>query len=181
MPKPTSASHLATESGPWSVAIRIVHSLELAKTRGFLVHAASAIRNGRAFIFAGASGAGKTTISRLAPPSATLLTDEISYVRASGNEFLAWGTPFAGELGTPGANVSAPIAALYFLEHGPENRITRLGKAAALRSLLKNILFFADDTELIAGIFQTAHEFLESVEVFRLAFLPDTRVWSMIE
>jgi hypothetical protein len=61
--------------------LRILHSLVLAREGGFLVHAASAIRNGRAFLFAGASGAGKTTISRLAPPDVVLLTDEISYVR----------------------------------------------------------------------------------------------------
>ena len=47
---------------------------------GFLVHAASAVRNGRAFVFAGVSGHGKTTLARLAPPDVTLLTDEISYV-----------------------------------------------------------------------------------------------------
>ena len=55
--------------------------LVLARQGGFLLHSASAIRNGKAFLFAGVSEAGKTTISRLAPPDATLLTDEISYVR----------------------------------------------------------------------------------------------------
>ena len=64
--------------------MRIVHSLMLAERGGFLVHSASAVRNGRAFLFSGVSGAGKTTISRLAPPDVTLLTDEISYVRRAG-------------------------------------------------------------------------------------------------
>jgi hypothetical protein len=68
---------------PYSIdaVLRMLHSLILAREGGFLVHAASAIRNGRAFLFAGVSGAGKTTISRLAPPDVLLLTDEISYVR----------------------------------------------------------------------------------------------------
>ena len=61
--------------------LRILHSLILALEGGFLVHAASAVRNGRAFVFAGVSGAGKTTISGLAPPDVVLLTDENSYVR----------------------------------------------------------------------------------------------------
>ena len=51
--------------------MRIVHSLVLAEQGGFLVHSASAVRNGRAFLFSGISGAGKTTISRLAPPDVT--------------------------------------------------------------------------------------------------------------
>jgi hypothetical protein len=169
-------------ANPWSIdtLIRIVHSLELASTGGFLLHAASAIRNGKAYIFTGPSGAGKTTISRLAPASAALLTDEISYIRAEAGSFRAWGTPFAGELGTPGPNVSAPVAALYFLEHGPQNRTDRLAPADALRSLMKNILFFADDSRLVEGIFETAHRFLENTEAFRLAFVPDAAVWSHI-
>ena len=70
-------------ANPYSIdaVLRIVHTLVLARQGGFLLHSASAIRNGKAFLFAGVSEAGKTTISRLAPPDATLLTDEISYVR----------------------------------------------------------------------------------------------------
>jgi hypothetical protein len=170
-------------ANPWSIdtLIRIVHSLELAGSGGFLIHAASAIRNGRGLVFAGKSGAGKTTISRLAPVSARLLSDEISYLRMSSDRFLAWGTPFAGDLGVPGPNVSAPVAALYFLEHGARNRIERLCPADALRSLMKHILFFAEDPESIGAIFDTAAEFLEKTAVFRLAFTPDIHVWSMIE
>ena len=80
---------------------------------GFLVHAASAIRGGAAYLFAGVSGVGKTTMSRLAPPDATVLTDEISYVRKIGTSYRAYGTPFAGELARSGANTSAPLRALY--------------------------------------------------------------------
>jgi hypothetical protein len=46
----------------------------------------------------GSPGQGKTTISRLAPPDATLLTDEISYLRREGDGYIAYGTPLAGEL-----------------------------------------------------------------------------------
>ncbi|MGA9508945.1 MAG: hypothetical protein WBV55_10025, partial [Candidatus Sulfotelmatobacter sp.] len=76
-------------ANPYSIdaVLRIVHTLVLAKQGGFLLHSASAIRNGKAFLFAGISGAGKTTISRLAPHDATLLTDEISYVRKQGNGY----------------------------------------------------------------------------------------------
>jgi hypothetical protein len=160
--------------------LRIVHSLILAERGGFLVHAASAIRGGRAYLFAGISGAGKTTISRLAPHDACLLTDEISYVRPAPGGYVACGTPFAGELARIGENTSAPIAALYLLEKGPENQVQAISPAHAVRSLLRNILFFAEDQELVTRLFQSAWDFVNAVPVRRLVFAPDQRVWDLI-
>lgn len=161
-------------------AIRIIHSLELAERRGFLLHAASVIRDGRAFLFAGPSGAGKTTISRLAGEDTHLLTDEISCVRKCGNTWTAFGTPFAGELAQPGENLRARAEALYLLQHGPENQLEPLSATAATRSILRNVLFFAQDSRLSRLLFDTVCEFVESLRVFRLAFVPDARVWSLI-
>ncbi len=167
---------------PYSIdsVLRIVHTLVLAREGGFLVHAASAVRNGKAFLFSGVSGAGKTTISRLAPPDAAVLTDEISYVRKSGEGYTAFGTPFAGELARAGKNISAPVAVLYFLRQGPENRIEPMGAAEAARALLGNILFFAEDQELVRQVFQAACEFVAKVPVSRLTFTPTSGVWEMI-
>ena len=108
----------------------------------------------RAFLFSGVSGAGKTTISRLAPPDVTLLTDEISYVRRVGDGYEAFGTPFAGELGKAGENISAPIAGLYLLAQGRQNHARRIGPGEAARRLLRNILFFADDASLVEQLFR---------------------------
>jgi hypothetical protein len=167
---------------PYSIdtVLRIVHTLLLADAGGFLLHASSVVRNGRAFLFSGVSGTGKTTISRLAPCDAVLLTDEISYVRRDGNGYRAYGTPFAGELQKPGENVSAPIAAVYLLEQGPETRIVPTEPLAAARALLRNILFFARDDELVNRVFESAIEFASRASVARLIFTPDRRVWELI-
>jgi len=167
---------------PYSIdsVLRIVHSLVLVNESGFLLHSASAIRNGKAFLFAGVSGAGKTTISRLAPLDATLLTDEISYVRKRGDGYIAFGTPFTGELAKLGENVSAPVAAIYLLAQGPENRIDPVPAGEAARSLLANMLFFAEDDTLVQSAFHSAFEFVSKVPVSRLTFVPDPGVWELI-
>ena len=56
----TRQGHVRQSCNPYAIdcVLRIVHSLILAREGGFLVHAASAIRNGKAFIFSGVSGAG---------------------------------------------------------------------------------------------------------------------------
>jgi hypothetical protein len=169
-------------ANPYSIdaVLRIAHTLVLARQGGFLLHSASAIRNGRAFLFAGVSEAGKTTISRLAPPDITLLTDEISYVRRHDAGYVAYGTPFTGELAKLGENVSAPIAALYLLAKGRENRIDPIAPGEATRSLLANLLFFAEDEELVQSTFHSAFDFVSRVPVSRLTFMPDARVWELI-
>lgn len=212
-------------ANPYAIdaVLRILHSLILAREGGFLIHAASAIRNGRAHVFAGVSGAGKTTISRLAPRDVTVLTDEISYVRPMRGEngrlgdgaanvdaaitdsdaatrhsllvaghlsrhlplptchsYVAFGTPFAGELARIGENTQAPLDALYLLAQGPENRIELVSEAEAAHALMRNILFFANDADLVGRVFGSALEFVRHVPVRRLVFTPDMRVWEMI-
>jgi len=161
--------------------MRIVHSLVLAEKGGFLVHSASAVRNGRAFLFSGISGAGKTTISRLAPPDVTLLTDEISYVCRNGDGYSAFGTPFAGDLGKAGENISAPLAGLYLLVQGRQNQARSIGPGDAARRLLRNVLFFADDASLVERLFGTVCEFVTRVPVYELTFRPEPDVWNLVK
>src|SRR4029077_10189466 len=108
---------------------------------------------------------------------ATLLTDEISYVRKLDEGYVAFGTPFTGELAKLGENVSAPIGALYLLAQGRENRIDQVTAAEAGRGLLANMLFFAEDQEMVHCAFQAACDFADHVPVYRLTFVPDARVW----
>ncbi len=169
-------------ANPYSIdsVLRIVHTLILAQEGGFLLHSAGAIRNGRAFLFSGVSGAGKTTISGLAPPDVTLLTDEVSYIRRTDAGYRACGTPFAGELARVGENCSAPIGSLFFLKQGPKNKLEPMARAEAIRRLMRNILFFAEDAALVDNVLQSACEFVEHVPVQCLTFTPDSRVWRMI-
>ena len=199
---PRSGKGLVRQNAnPYSLdsVLRILHSLILASRGGFLLHAASAICDGRAFLFSGVSGAGKTTMTRIATPDVTLLTDEISYVRpfnvspfnvhpvndrpdarAGFSSYRAFGTPFAGELAKAGENTSAPIAALFFLEKGLENRIEEMPSAEAVRRLMRNILFFAEDPSLVEELLATACAFVASLPIRRLTFYPDSRVWDDI-
>ena len=178
----TGQGRVRQNANPYSLdsVLRILHSLILAERGGFLLHAASAICGGRAYLFSGVSGAGKTTMTRLAPANITLLTDEISYLRPSADGYAAFGTPFAGELARAGENCTAPVSALFFLEQGPENRVDELTSAEALRRLMRNILFFAEDHGLVEKLLATACDFVARVPIRRLTFYPDARVWELV-
>ena len=178
----TARGRIQQTINPYSLdsVLRIVHTLLLARQGGFLLHASSAIRNGRAFLFSGVSGAGKTTMARLAPPDAALLTDEISYITRREDKYFAVGTPFFGELARVGENRQAPIEALYLLAKGPKNKIEPVRGVDAVRGLLGNILFFARDPEFVKLVFDSACDFVSRVPVRRLTFVPDTSVWELI-
>lgn len=167
---------------PYSIdtVLRLVHSLVLAREGGCLLHAASAVRGGKAFVFAGVSGAGKTTLARLAPGDAHVLSDEISYVRRVAEGYRGYGTPFAGELARPGENLSAPLEAIYLLAQGRENGIDPVPRAEAARALLGHVLFFAQDAALVQAVFLSVLELVERVPVRRLTFVPDARAWELI-
>jgi hypothetical protein len=178
----TGAGFVRQNANPYSLdaVLRILHSLILAEQGGFLLHAASGICDDAAYLFSGVSGAGKTTMTRLAPSEVTLLSDEISYVRRLEDGYFAFGTPFAGELAKAGENCSAPIAGLFFLEKGPENRIEEMPAAEAVRRLMRNILFFAEDPVLVERLLASACDFVDRVPARKLTFYPDGRVWDFV-
>jgi len=170
-------------ANPYSIdsVLRITHSLLLAMEGGFQLHASSAIRNSRAFLFAGVSGAGKTTTVKLAPTDAVILTDEISYVRRTGNSYRAYGTPFAGELARPGANATAPVQQVCLLKQSLQNRLRPVRRAEATRALMRHVLFFAQDHELVERVLDSVVHFVSSVEVVEMEFTPDQRAWELIQ
>src|SRR5437870_768339 len=103
-------------------SVRILYSLALVEAHGLVVHAASLIRDGGAYLFCGPSGSGKTTVARLSPDP-TLLSDELSIVRTTGGPAVCFGTPFRGELALAGADRAARLVGIYFLRHGDRHAV----------------------------------------------------------
>jgi hypothetical protein len=52
--------------------------------------------------------------------------------------------------------------------------------AEAVRRLMRNILFFAEDPSLVEELLSTACAFVAALPIRRLTFYPDSRVWDDI-
>ena len=81
---------------------------------------------------------------------------------------MAYGTPFAGELARGRRQPEGSARCGYPLAQGPENRIEEVSAAEAARGFLANVLFFAEDAELVQAVFRSALDFVERVPVRRL-------------
>jgi hypothetical protein len=174
-----TSPHDVSEAVSIESFVRILYSLALVDVAGVVLHAASLVRDGRAYLFCGPSGSGKTTVARLSP-DATLLSDELSIVRLIDGEPVCFGTPFRGELNLAGHDRAARLVGVYFLRHGARHTVDMLKPGQALARLLANVLFFAREADVTAKVFGIAANVVEAVPCFDLAFRPDAGFWEVI-
>jgi len=93
----------------------------MAEREGILVHASSVLINGRGYLFAGRSGAGKSTISNCFKLAGyEILNDDRIAIRRIGDRFRVFGTPWPGEADIA-VNNSACLEGIFFIRHGSEN------------------------------------------------------------
>jgi hypothetical protein len=159
--------------------LRVLLSWKLAGRHGFLLHAATVVRNGKADVFTGRSGAGKSTVASLSP-AGTVLTDEISLLRFENSEWRAYGTPFWGEFRAAGSNTSAPVRGLFRIVQAAENRVTRLHPMEMLRALLPNVLFFSSESEANRRLLDILGHAVDSISGYELAFRKDRAFWEVL-
>jgi hypothetical protein len=159
--------------------LRILLTAILLPRRGFLLHAASVVRDSHAYVFVGPSGAGKSTVASLSPVG-SVLTDEISLLRFSDGCWQAYGTPFWGEFRAAGINCHFPVAGIYFLTQDRQDRFEPLSTKHILRALLPCILFFSSDKRANEAILCTLLDLVERVPAYRLHFRRSSDFWRVI-
>jgi hypothetical protein len=159
--------------------LRILLSWVLLRHTGFLLHAATVVRNGRAYVFTGRSGAGKSTVASLSP-SGSVLTDEISLLRRENGEWRAYGTPFWGEFRATGLNSSAPVAGIFGLMQARENIIEELCPVGTLRSILPNVLFFSEEPAANQRLLEILGQAVKEISGYTLAFRRDKTFWEVL-
>jgi hypothetical protein len=154
-------------------------SWALLSRDGFLLHAATVLHNGRAYVFAGRSGAGKSTVAALSP-KAGVLTDEISLLQRGNGIWHAYGTPFWGEFRSAGSNTSAPVEGIFHLVKAHQNRLEPLQRPGLLRALLPNILFFSRKLDDHKRLLEIAGAASEEIRGYRLEFRKDPQFWEVL-
>jgi hypothetical protein len=137
---------------------------------------------GAGYLFCGRSGAGKSTTARLWQGHGDVLNDDRVLVRrATGSSaFRVHGTPWHGDftLTNPG---SAPLRAVFFLEHAASHQLVELSPAEAERQLLTSVwLPLWDRHDGLAKTLELCRDLVRSVPCFRLRFRRDSDVIQLV-
>lgn len=139
------------------------------------MHSSVVVNGGKAYMFLGNSGTGKSTHSALwikNVPGTFLLNDDDPVLRIINGKAIAHGTPWSGK--TPCyRNESYPVGAIVRLRQAPVNAIRRCSVPEAYASVssassgLKTIKGIAD------GLFSAVSAVISSVPCYSLDCLPD--------
>ena len=140
-----------------------------------LFHSSVVSHQGKAYMFLGKSGTGKSTHSQLwlkHIEGTELVNDDNPVVRIIDGEARVYGSPWSGK--TPCyRNVDYPIGGIVKLKQAPHNEIRRMKPVEAYVALAMSISGMRWKKQMGDGLHQTENQLTATVPVWHLSCLPD--------
>lgn len=147
------------------------------------LHASTILYEGKAILFLGESGTGKSTQTRLWRENiegATMLNDDSPVLKASDSGTLAFGSPWSGKMHCY-INEGYPVAACVRLSQAPYNKIHRLSVREAFAALHPSCPPpFAYDERLYDYVTDFLSSLLTDVPVYHMEALPNAEAAYMV-
>ncbi len=154
---------------------------DLALERGgFVLHCAGLVRGGKAYLFFGPSGAGKTTVAGLSGDH-ILLSDDLVLLTRGADGWRASTTPFWGALAQELKDLGTyPLAGLYRLIQAPQHALRPVSGALAVGMVAACCPFVSDPAQRHDKLLPLVEECSRSVGVQELRFKKDPGFWDLI-
>lgn len=147
----------------------------LLNYNGMMLHASAVALEGRAYLFSGPCGMGKSTHTRLWKQvfgeNAVVFNDDKPALRRLEDRWYAYGTPWCGKDGI-NVNMKVPLAGICFLKRGTENKIRRLDSMEALSSVLSQTLRRFKNEENLNLMLSHTEQLIREIPIFELENLP---------
>ena len=151
--------------------------LELILFDGLYLHSSAVVKDGRAYLFSGHCGAGKSTHARLWRKTfgddVVMINDDKPALRKMDGIWYAYGTPWCGKDGI-NCNMKAPLAGICFMKKAKENKIRRLSKQEAMEKVLAQTIRRFPNVEMLDRMLGYLDNLLEKIPVYELENLPES-------
>jgi len=154
----------------------------LAREKGVILHTCGIARDNNGILFAGESGAGKSTMAGIwsQEKGIEVLSDDRTVVRQKEGAFRMYGTPWHGEAKF-GLSQSAKMDKIFFIRHGDANSVRKLKEAEAVQSLLTCSFPPYWDSAGMNFTLEFFSQLAAAVPCYELFFKPDSSVIELIK
>ncbi|WP_309121672.1 hypothetical protein [Paenibacillus sp.] len=163
-------------------ALMNLYSAYIIKHRwGLMIHSSCVLgQGGEAHLFAGRSGAGKSTAAALSQPR-TVLSDEAALVKIGTDRIAVYHSPFRSELETDGPPEGAfPLRSVQLLRQAGHHRKVELSKADGLIRLTDQVFCWERGAEHTARVLSMLRLLVLQVPVYELHFQKNDSFWELI-
>jgi len=161
-------------------ALMNYYSAHIVRYRwGLLLHASCAVDGDGAHLFAGQSGAGKSTAARLSRPR-PILADEAAIIKLGPGEATVCDSPFRSELGISFETERAKLASIQLLIQSAQNERVPLGKSQAVHRLVDKVFYWRHDPDGAADVVKLLGLLVDSIPVYDLYFERKNTFWELI-
>ena len=147
---------------------------QLLNFNGFYLHSSAIEWEGKAYLFSGPSGMGKSTHTRLWQsiyPDARVFNDDKPALRRLDDRWFAYGTPWCGKDGI-NINMKVPLAGICFLRRGQDNAIRRLSPLEASVQIISQTTRRFKSEERLDLLLSHVDKLVREIPVYELYCTP---------
>ncbi|RAV16094.1 hypothetical protein [Paenibacillus contaminans] len=146
---------------------------------GLMIHSSCVIEDGQAYLFAGQSGAGKSTVAKLSAPR-PLLSDEASLVKITPDGILVYDSPFRSELMSMYEGRICRLGGIHLLIQSSQVERKQIRSSEGIMHLLDKVFFWAHDAKETSKVLGMLREMVVTVPVYELHFQKNNTFWEKI-
>ena len=149
---------------------------ELLHFDGLMLHASAVALDGKAYLFSGPCGVGKSTHTELwqstLGANVKIFNDDKPALRRLDGRWFAYGTPWCGKNGI-NINMKTPLAGICFLKQSNKNEIRRLNAKEAILKIISQTTSRLRDITQMEKMLQNAEKLVSEIPIYEFCNKPE--------
>ncbi|QJC51142.1 hypothetical protein HGI30_05900 [Paenibacillus albicereus] len=147
---------------------------------GLLVHSSCVVDGGKAWMFVGHSGAGKSTAAELSAPRPILSDEATLLLLDEDGGVTIYDSPLRSENEDRGEADACPLGGIHFLLQAPDVRREPVSKVDALIGLMDKVFYWKHSKTETAKMIAVCREVVQRVPAYELHFQKNDAFWEVI-